>query len=295
PVSLSNMRIGFIANSDKPDALEAARNLMERIRRRSECDDIRLIANPSTTELAACNPDLLVLLGGDGTVLRTARFLAETAAAIVGINFGKLGYLAAFSMDQFLEHLDCILMNRAPISRRLMLRGGIYERVPGARGSAGADRLIFECVALNDIVLNAGCPFHMVELAVQIDAEATTTFRGDGIIISTSSGSTGYNLSAGGPLIAPDLDALVLTPICAHSLSFRPVVLPEKAVIGVLPRRLNAGSTVNFDGQVSQPLAENQYVLVKRASQSLRVVENPSMSHWQLLANKLAWAQSPRP
>lgn len=291
------MRIGLIANSENRDAMAAAQTLLPMLRQRRECHVAELISEASEPALREWRPDLLIALGGDGTILRTARFIVGLTVPVAGINFGKLGYLAAFSMDQFQEHLELILAGRAPITERLMLHGAIGPadgRAAAPRSAALPEQPLFECVALNDIVLNAGWPFRMVELTVQINAQDTTTFRGDGLIVSTSSGSTGYNLSAGGPLISPDVNAMVITPICAHSLSFRPVVVPDQAVIGLQPRRVNAGTTVSFDGQVVQPLREHQCVLVRRAAKPLRLVENPALSHWRLLADKLAWARSPQ-
>jgi NAD+ kinase len=292
------MRIALLANTSKPDAVAAGRDLVARIKatqpdRHQICIE-DCISRPSLDKFG---PDLVVLLGGDGTILEAARHLVNLPAAILGINFGKLGYLAGFSIEQFIEHLPLILSGKAPITNRLMLHGGIYQSADSGKEPAcnpEKDRLIFESAALNDVVLNAGMPFRMVDLSVRINGQDTTTFRGDGIIVSTSSGSTGYNLSAGGPLIAPELDALVITPICAHSLSFRPVVLPGNSNVTLIGRRINPGTMVNFDGQVAQPLPEGQYLLIRRAARPLRLVENPSLTHWQMLANKLHWAQSPR-
>jgi NAD+ kinase len=152
----------------------------------------------------------------------------------------------------------------------------------------------FSYTALNDVVINAGEPFRMIELEVQIDGAETAPFRSDGVLVATASGSTGYNLSAGGPLIAPDVRGMVLTPICPHSLSFRPVVVADTSTILVKAVRLNPGTAVNFDGQVSMKITEKDCVVVRRAPKPLRLVENPEMSHWGMLAHKLHWAQSPR-
>lgn len=285
------MRVGLIANSTKPDAVSAAGQLTGILKSRRDCSDLHLMEPGAMADLAQFKPDLLVVLGGDGTILETARFIAGTAARVVGINFGKLGYLAAFSMDEFLTHMNLILSGKAPVTSRMMLEGGIYENAESANG---ADRLVFSCPALNDVVLNAGQPFRMLDIRVQINGQPTVHFRGDGLIVSTSSGSTGYNLSAGGPLISPDLPALAVTPICAHSLSFRPVVLPADTTVRVDAQRVNAGSMVSFDGQVNRPLKENQFIQVKQAACTLRLVENPAMSHWNMLAHKLGWAQNPR-
>lgn len=285
------MRIGLIASSTKPDALNAAHHLATVLQGKTPDATLRVMEPAAGDEIAGFCPDLLVILGGDGTILETARFIAGIAAPVVGINFGKLGYLAAFSLDEFLSHLGLILAGNAPITNRLMLNGEVYQT---ARHGEECDRRVFSCPALNDVVLNAGIPFRMLDMRLLINGQETVQFRGDGLIVATSSGSTGYNLSAGGPLISPDLPVLVVTPICAHSLSFRPVVLPADAVIRIQALRVNPGSMASFDGQVTWPLKENQYILVKRSVHTLRLVENPTMSHWSMLAHKLAWAQSPK-
>ena len=291
------MRIALLANKNKPEAVSASHDLAARIKaNHPEVHEISVEDSSSRSFLDKFTPDLVVILGGDGTILEAARHLANIPASVLGINFGKLGYLAAFSIDQFIEHLPLILAGKAPVTHRMMLHGAIHQADDGKQPAYNPekDRQIFQCAALNDVVLNAGMPFRMVELSVRINGENTTTFRSDGIIVSTSSGSTGYNLSAGGPLISPELHALIITPICAYSLSFRSVVMPGDAHIVVIGRRVNPGTMVIFDGQVAQPLPEGQYLSIRRAAHPLRLVENPSLTHWQMLANKLHWAQSPR-
>jgi NAD+ kinase len=291
------MKIALVPNPEKADAMAAAQDLLEELTERARCE---LMPTPTRAELGAFQPDLLIVLGGDGSILAIAQELVGLPVPVAGINFGKLGYLAAFSLVQFRENLDLILAGRAPRTERLMLRGEIY-RCNGKFhhgiqhiAELEACERVAEGYALNDVVINAGDPFRMIELSVQIDEHETTTFRSDGVIVSTASGSTGYNLSAGGPLISPAVEAMVLTPICPHSLSFRPVVLACSSVAVIVPRRLNSGSKVNFDGQLTMPLTEHDCVVIRRAPTPLVLVENPTVSHWQMLGQKLHWARSPR-
>ncbi len=292
------MNILLIANSAKPEAVAAGRSLSDKIQRLAPADKVSYIEGICEADLRnlADRPDLIVLLGGDGTILEAARFLAPYRAPVAGVNFGKLGYMAAFTLEQFENYLPDLLSGKNRIMPRLMLEAFVYRA--GASSHPGdapaADVPIMQCMALNDVVVNAGAPFRMVELTVCVDGTDTATFRGDGIIISTASGSTGYNLSAGGPLIAPDVGAMVITPICAHSLSFRPVVVRDCSVISLKPRRLNEGSHVVLDGIVANPLRANQYVLVKRAANPLLLIENPAQNHWKMLAQKLHWAHNPQ-
>ncbi|HVT81116.1 MAG TPA: NAD(+)/NADH kinase [Phycisphaerae bacterium] len=297
------MDIALIPNPEKPDAMRAAQVLLELLTARAKSPGanvgrVTLMHDATHPQLVACKPQLAVVLGGDGTILCTAQRLGGMTVPIVGINFGKLGYLAAFSLEEFIEHLDLILANQAPQTKRLMLQAALFRQhhngeiirlapfedaTPRAYG-----------MALNDVVINAGEPFRLIELELQIDEERTTVFRSDGLVVATASGSTGYNLSAGGPLISPKVPAMVITPICPYTLSFRPVVLPESAQILVIPRRLNAGTRVNFDGQFNFPIAEDECLLIRRAPHTLTLIENPTITHWQMLAQKMHWARSPR-
>jgi NAD+ kinase len=291
------MKIALVPNPNKADAVNAATRLLTLLSPRPDIEAVVLLA-PSHDELQNSRPDLIVVLGGDGSILGTAQSLGEINVPVAGINFGKLGYLAAFSLEQFLHHLDALLAGRLPSTRRLMLKASIYKRLRIADDPLPEDfhnlppRV--QGLALNDVVINAGDPFRMVELTVRIDGHATTTFRSDGVILSTASGSTGYNLSAGGPLLSPDVEAMVLTPICPHSLSFRPVVLSAASTVVILPCRLNPGSKVTFDGQMTHPIADDEVLVITRAPTPLTLLENPATTHWQMLARKLHWAQNPR-
>lgn len=290
------MKIVLIPNQAKADAVAAATRLLTLFDGRTEIHASVMLA-PTSAELRAARPDVVVVLGGDGSILATAQLLGEAAAPVAGINFGKLGYLAAFSLDQFIANLEALVSRKLPVTRRLMLHAAVYKRPRD--GHIMPDELRglaprVEGLALNDVVINAGDPFRMIELTVQIDGHQTTTFRSDGVIVSTASGSTGYNLSAGGPLLSPDVEAMVLTPICPHSLSFRPVVLSAAAAVLILPCRLNPGSKVTFDGQLTHGIRDDEIVMIRRSEVPLTLLENPAVTHWQMLAHKLHWAQNPR-
>lgn len=290
------MNIALIPNADKPEARSAANDLLKVLAARG---NTTILENPTHWELKAFNPTLVVVLGGDGTLLSIAQSMAGIKAPVVGINFGKLGYLASFSLEQFHQHFDTIITGKAPTTNRLVLQGAVYNRVAPLNEVQKIEVLlgttpIVSGFALNDVVINAGDPFRMIDLAVQVDEHPTTHFRSDGVIVATASGSTGYNLSAGGPLISPQVNAMVLTPICPHSLSFRPIVLSKFSTVVLLPHRLNPGSKISFDGQTTHQLTEHHVVLVRPAPDPFILVENPSISRWQMLAQKLHWARSPR-
>ncbi len=294
------MDILLVPNRNKPDAMQAADTLVSLFEERARKQGGRYAVTTCAdhAQIALYKPDLVVVLGGDGSILTTAQALAGMQVPVVGINFGKLGYLAAYSLEEFIDLLEPILARQVPTTERLMLQAAIYpwNRSADIQSLKTLEKLAPRArgLALNDVVINAGEPFRMIELEVQVDEERTTMFRSDGLVVATASGSTGYNLSAGGPLISPEVAAMVLTPICPYTLSFRPVVLPAWSAILVCPHRLNPGSRVNFDGQVNIPLAEDECLLIRRAANTLTLVENPRLSHWQMLAEKMHWARSPR-
>lgn len=292
------MRVALIPNLEKADSVVASAALADSLGGKA---DPVVLSNPGEAELAAARPDLVIVLGGDGSILRCAQALGSLAVPVVGINFGKVGYLAAFSIQQFQRHARDILAGRSVITPRMMLKGTIYRwdqsantPLPVTEIESTGGKPLFEYLALNDVVINAGPPFRMIELRVRVDEHESIKFRSDGIIVATSSGSTAYNLSAGGPLITPDVHAMVLTSICPHSLSFRSVVLSDQSTVLIYPEIVYAGTAVSFDGQVSRQLAMNECVVVRRSPRPLQLVENPEMNHWRMLATKLQWAQNPR-
>jgi NAD+ kinase len=290
------MRIALVPNLEKPDAVRAARELVPLLAGQT----VTLIEHEEPLDhLKASAPDLIVVLGGDGSILRIASALDGLHPPVVGINFGKLGYLAAYYLDQFKAHLPAILAGTAPISERLMLRAEIYRRPHRDHHTLCVNDLVqqtplYSGTALNDVVINSGAPFRMVELHVRINDHDTTKFRSDGLIVATPSGSTGYNLSAGGALLTPQVPAMAITPICAHSLSFRPIIVPQDSAIVVHPHRVNPGTALSFDGQTNHPFEPDDIVLIRKAEYALKLVENPDMTHWQMLAHKLHWAANPR-
>ena len=152
----------------------------------------------------------------------------------------------------------------------------------------------FSSAAVNDVFITAGPPFRMVELKISVDDQVLADCVSDGLIISTPTGSTAYNLSAGGPIVSPRIEAMVITPICPHSLSFRPIVINANSRVEVSGVRVNPGTTVSIDGQVSTGLSANDVVVVERKKGDFLIVNNPVRSRWDTLATKLSWAEKPK-
>jgi NAD+ kinase len=228
--------------------------------------------------------DFAVVFGGDGTILSAARELSETDVPVIGVNVGKLGFLAEFSAEEIKQLFDRITTDKSLIEKRMMLRCGIE--------SNGGEK--FGSTAINDVIIAAGTPFNMIELKMTVQDQALASCTGDGIIISTPTGSTAYNLSAGGPILSADLSAIVITPLCPHSLSFRPIVINADSIVEIQPIRVNKGTTINLDGQVSHKLQIGDVVKIQRHPGSFLVVNNHMRTQWDTLAGKLNWAEKPK-
>jgi NAD+ kinase len=229
--------------------------------------------------------DLVIVLGGDGTLLSMATRIAQSGRdiPILGVNFGKLGFLTETRINELYPTLASVLNGTAEFHERAMLAA------EGCRG-----REVFDSrTVLNDVVFTKGALSRMIELSVSVSGGFVTKVRADGLIIASATGSTAYNLAAGGPIVHPGVDALVLTPIAPHTLTNRPVVIPGSASIEVLAH--SSGSPdeifVTYDGQSGYPLHEGDLVKVRISSQDLRLVKAPARGYFELLREKLKWGE----
>jgi NAD+ kinase len=244
-------------------------------------------AQPAQLEnLKQCH--FAIVFGGDGSIISTARRVSEASVPVIGVNVGKLGFLAEFSVSELKEFFPRLLKEDVPLDRRMMLSCRVF----GGRKVNQPER--FCSAAINDIFITAGPPFRTVELKILVDGQPLAGCVSDGLIISTPTGSTAYNLSAGGPIVSPKMDAVVITPICPHSLSFRPIVISAESTIEVFGVRVNEGTTVSIDGQVSLRLSIDDVVRVQRQTCDFLIVNNPLRSQWDTLATKLRWAEKPK-
>ena len=247
----------------------------------------QIVAN---CDIEKCTTDVLkqvdfaVVFGGDGSIISAARHLSQSGVPVIGVNLGRLGYLVEFSIDEVRELFDDIISGKAGIDKRMMLDCSVL--------SSGKEK--FSSAALNDIFIAAGPPFKMVELQIRVDGQPLAGCVSDGLIISTPTGSTAYNLSAGGPIVSGKLEAMVIAPMCPHSLSFRPIVLSADSVVEVIGVRVNKGTTVSVDGQLSAGLSANDVVKVEKCKGYCLIVRNPTRTQWDTLATKLSWAEKPK-
>jgi NAD+ kinase len=275
------MRVAIIGSPEK----EAAAETLERTRRwlegRAEVVFAELTYDSSRS--LSGRPEMLVVLGGDGTLIAAVHGLREKQLPIVGVNLGKLGFLAEFTIDDLEREGDFLFRGDLPITRRVMLDVRV-ERIGGS---------FFRTPAVNDCVIFAGPPFRMIEMTVEADGDEVARVRGDGLIVATASGSTAHNLSAGGPILEPTAESFILTPICPHALTYRPLTLDSRRRIVLRVTQANPGTTVAIDGHICRPFQANDRIVLTRYEADCLVVRNPKRSAWYALRQKLMWGESP--
>ncbi len=280
--------VGICLKEDQPQAEGAVRQLVEWLGERSitvlgdaQCAGWAGL-EPCSREALAQQADLIVALGGDGTLLSVARATGTRSVPILGVNLGRLGFLAEVSAEELLPALDKAFSGDLAVVSRMRLD----VRVRRDNEEVGA------FLALNDAVITNSQLSRMIDLDLYADAVRVTTYHADGLIIATPTGSTAYSLSAGGPLLAPDLEALVLTPICPHSLTQRPLVLPETAEVEVVPHVRGEGASLTVDGQTGlAELREGDRITVRRSDHPVEIVASPFLDRYEILHAKLRWGE----
>jgi NAD+ kinase len=229
--------------------------------------------------------DLIVALGGDGTLLAIADRIAQAGRdiPILGVNFGSLGFLTEIRIDELFQSLEAVVEGKAIYDERLMLAA-----TASLRGKTDESRIV-----LNDVVFTKGALSRMIELSVSVSGRFVTRVKADGLIIASATGSTAYNLAAGGPIVHPSVDALLLTPIAPHTLTNRPVVIPGSAEVEVRPEAPDGSEDifVTYDGQYGYPVHDGDVIRVKKAERVLRLVKAPSRGYFELLREKLKWGE----
>jgi NAD+ kinase len=228
--------------------------------------------------------DLVIVVGGDGSMLNAARSLADAGVAMLGINLGRLGFLADILPSQMREHLDQILAGHYQEEFRSLLHATVYRH----------GNVVSESDALNDVVVHKWDIARMIELDTTIDGRFLYALRADGLIVSTPTGSTAYALSGGGPILDPSLQALVLVPICPHTLSNRPIVLSDQVRIELLVHgEDHSQAQITCDGQVNFALLPGDVVRIRRKEHALRLIHPKEHDHFDVMRKKLRWAEQP--
>ncbi|NLK45943.1 MAG: NAD(+)/NADH kinase [Treponema sp.] len=247
--------------------------------------DVDFVKFSSSCEKAPFHSyDLAITLGGDGTVLFAARVCFENKIPIFPINLGEFGFIAGIQKESWKERLSLFLSEKLPFTARSMIN------VVAMRNN----KTVFESFALNDVVVSADKAAKIVSLGIAFNGNSFGRFRSDGIIVATSTGSTAYSAAAGGPIVDPELDAFVLSPICPFSLSNRPIVLPSSGVlcIDVLPSR-DTGVSITADGQVSAGLESGDIVILQKAKEKVLLADCDSAAFYSALRSKLRWSGGP--
>lgn len=225
--------------------------------------------------------DLLVVLGGDGTLLAAARLMDRNPVPILAVNLGALGFLTEITLEEMYAVLEDVLAGRHQTSRRGMLEAEVLRNA----------KPVAAYRALNDAVLHKAALARMLDYAVEIDGAYVSFFRADGLIVSTPTGSTAYSLAAGGPILFPSLDAFLITPICPHMLSNRPLVVPDTARIEIELKSAEESAYLTVDGQVGMELHEGDRVAIRKSDRFIDLVLSPHRDYFQVLRSKLRWGE----
>jgi NAD+ kinase len=282
------MRFGFLLKRGKPEARDLASELIAMLRQRGHASLISdgesgglLGATMVDEATLAASVDALVVLGGDGTFLYGAGLVASRGVPIFGVNLGSLGFITHFHRAEAMVRLQAAASGELPIDERMRLR--VIVRA-GGTGQALETR-----GAVNDAVISQPAMARLLDLEAQLGGEVITTYKADGLILSTPTGSTAYNLAAGGPILTPDLEAIVLTPICPHTLTNRPLVVP--ATRRLVIRNVSEGrAQLTVDGQWGRPLGPGDEVEISKEAAPLRLYRGAG-SFFSILHEKLAWGE----
>src|SRR5713101_718586 len=231
-------------------------------------------------ELPRCS-DLLIVLGGDGTLLSAARLASERKVPILAVNLGGMGFLTTVSQDELYSILEEIFSGQHRVSERVMLEAEIVRDGTVIRNQ----------IALNDAVLNKAALARIMDLELRVDGEYVTTYKSDGLIVATPTGSTAYSLSAGGPILYPIVDAFVVTPICPHTLTNRPIVIPDSVIIEIGFQSGENNAFLTLDGQIGIELSPGDRVVLRSAPNRLRLVRPTKKTYYEILRSKLKWGE----
>lgn len=279
-------KIGIIAKNS-PEALKAARKLLSWLNARgkrvfldAETASSLKLPGHDMRDLPA-QVEMLIVLGGDGTLLASARHIADahTDVPIFGVNLGSLGFMAELSLDELYDNLEKAIAGKLETEDRMMLSASVIRE----------GKYLARYRVLNDVVINKGALARMMDLKVSVNNGHLTTLRSDGLIVATPTGSTAYSLSAGGPIIHPTIHCFVVTPICPHTLSNRPIALPDTVTVSVRLNSLNEDVSLTLDGQIGFPLLPMDVIEIKKSRFKMKLIKHPTKSYYEILQSKLKW------
>ena len=287
-------RVGIIVKPHQPDALTTVCGVVEWLTKRgivlagtAEIEKERIehktgcAVETFPPDQLVANVDLMLVLGGDGTMIATARMLGDCEVPVLGVNYGGLGYLAEFRIEELYSALESILAGNYRLDTRVMLA---VEHLRGGEQTTSHR-------VLNDVVINKSALARIIEIEAYLNGQFVNSFRADGLIVSTPTGSTAYNLSAGGPVIYPSMNAVVITPICPFTLSNRPIVVPDDAEIDLCLKTEQEEVALTLDGQVGFPLQTQDRVRIRKSAATFKLVQPMNRNYFEVLRDKLRWGR----
>jgi NAD+ kinase len=282
-------RVGIISKPKKVEIREIVPDLLEWLRKHEieafidketgaimETKERCLTRNDMPAKV-----DLLIVLGGDGTLLATARALNRKPVPILAVNLGGLGFLTEVTREELYPTLEMVVAGTHETDRRVQIEGELIR----------ADEILTPFLALNDVVLNKGAIARIFDFELRVDGDLVSTYKSDGLIVSTPTGSTAYSLAAGGPIVTPSVEAFLVTPICAHTLTHRPLVLPNTVKIEVTVKSLREAAYLTVDGQVGIAAHSEDVVRMRKADSHVELVRPPSRPYFEILRQKLKWGE----
>ena len=285
--------VGVVVKPNDKEALQTACELSAWLEKRG----IDLIGKPfeqiervrsenceidfTETDRFKTDADLIVVLGGDGTMISTARLTGDREVLVLGINYGSLGYLTEFRIEEMTGALERILEGDYAVDQRVMLEA---EHIRDGKTLASGR-------VLNDVVINKAVLARIIEIEVNLNDLFVNDFRADGLIVATPTGSTAYSLSAGGPIVYPTMNALVLTPICPFTLTNRPIIMPDDAEINLRLKNESDGVVLTLDGQIGHQMQTNDRVSIRKSPTTFNLIQPPNRNYFDVLRNKLKWGR----
>ena len=278
---VSPLRVAILGNGTRGEVTLVAERLAKAIEARPDIVPSGFDLSEDS-DLSKLDADLALVLGGDGTVLHTARRMGDKPTPVLGVNVGRLGFLAELTPEEFLGRLDILAQHRYTVENLLTLSCTLVPKNGAPQTFRG----------LNDVVVRAAPVFHLLEIGLSIDGESVMTYRGDGLILATPVGSTAHSLSAGGPILPPNAHMFVVTPICAHTLTQRPLVDGTHKVYEMIPHG-DAATVLVVDGQVQVPVKQGDRIVVRRGNAPFPMIRLPGYSFYRTLRDKLGWGAFP--